>query len=130
MSCHATLRLLAPSLLAAFVIALLTACATPISPTPAPSQIAAAAAPPAAATDLAYRCDRGGGFNVHFADNAAMLTGPRGRHELLRDAGGLTPAQTVYSSAQLRVEFGLGVQSREAVLHERQPQAVAHCVEN
>ncbi len=59
-----------------------------------------------------------------------MLTGPRGRHELLRDAGGLTPAQTVYSSAQLRVEFGLGVQSREAVLHERQPQAVAHCVKN
>jgi hypothetical protein len=33
------------------------------------------------------------------------VDGP-GRQVLLRDAGGLTPGQTVYSNAGLRVEFG------------------------
>ena len=78
---------------------------------------------------VAYRCDQGEVFNVTFGNNAAVLTGPRGRQELLRDAGGLTPQQTVYSNAGIRAEFGLGVDGREAVLRLAKPAAVLRCVQ-
>jgi hypothetical protein len=56
-----------------------------------------------------------------------VLTGPRGRQELLRDAGGLTPQQTVYSNAEWRAEFGLGASGREAVLQTLKPATVLRC---
>ena len=78
---------------------------------------------------VAYRCDQGEVFNVTFGNNAAVLTGPRGRQELLRDAGGLTPQQTVYGNAAMRAEFGLGSDGRQAVLTVK-PVAVLRCVRN
>ena len=59
-----------------------------------------------------------------------MLTGPRGRQELLRDAGGVTPQQTVYRNANVQAEFGLGVDGRQAVLRLAQPATVLRCVQD
>jgi len=47
---------------------------------------------------------------------------------LLRDAGGTTPLQTVYTNARLRAEFGLGVSGREAILRYPLVPLVARCV--
>lgn len=105
--------------------ALLSACVTaPSSPmAPVPE---ASTAPWTAAQ--AYRCEQAEGFRVTFGKDSAVLTGPRGRQELLRDAGGLTPQQTVYSNATVRAEFGLGPEGREAVLRILKPAAVLRCV--
>lgn len=96
---------------------------------------ACAAAPPAPATanpgaGLArYRCDHDIAFTVrHGTDSVTIDAGPRGREVLLRDAGGVTPQQTVYSSTGLKAEFGLGGAGNEAVLRYAQPPLVAHCV--
>lgn len=107
--------------LLALWISLLSACTSvPVSPvTLDPS------APPARMT---YLCGQADGFNVTFGQDSAVLTGPRGRQELLRDAGGLTPQQTVYSNASFRAEFGLGPEGREAVLRTVKPQTVLRCV--
>ena len=51
------------------------------------------------------------------------MPGSRGNDVLLRDAGGMTPQQTVYSNARMRAEFGLGASGREAIL--RYPGAAA-----
>ena len=77
---------------------------------------------------VAYRCEQAEGFHVTFGTDSAVLTGPRGRQVLLRDAGGLTSQQTVYRNAGLRVEFGLGPDGREALLRTVQPAAVLRCV--
>jgi hypothetical protein len=93
-----------------------------------------APAPPADAAGTAdlvrrYRCDQNIEFTVRFADDAATIdAGPRGREVLLRDAGGVTPQQTVFSNPQLRAEFGLGSSGREALLRYPSPPLVAHCV--
>ena len=99
---------------------LLAACASSPAPT----------APSALVTGVSYRCAQAEGFNVAFGTDSAVLTGPRGRQELLRDAGGLTPQQTVYSNAGIRAEFGLGVDGREAVLRLAKPAAVLRCVQD
>lgn len=76
-----------------------------------------------------YRCDPGFAVTVRFADDSAVVdAGPRGNDVLLRDAGGSTPQQTVYSNARLRAEFGLGESGREAMLRYAQPPLAAHCV--
>ena len=74
-----------------------------------------------------YRCEQGLSFTVRFVDDTAMLTGARGDDVLLRDAGG-EGAQTVYSSARMRAEFGLGASGREAVLHYPPSPDALHCV--
>ena len=74
-----------------------------------------------------YRCEQGMQFSVSFVDNAAVLKGARGDDVLLRDAGG-QGAQTVYTNARLRAEFGLGASGREALLQYLQPPLVARCV--
>ena len=51
-----------------------------------------------------------------------------GSDVLLRDAGGITPQQTVYSNARMRAEFGLGASGREAILRYPLAPLVAHCV--
>jgi hypothetical protein len=111
-------RLLAGALLAG---AALGACA-PASPTG-----------PAARTgthplSTRYRCDQATDFTVRFADDSATLDAPAGSEQLLRDAGGLTPQQTVYSNSRLRAEFGLGERGDEALLHYLSPPLEMHCV--
>src|SRR6185369_12441258 len=76
-----------------------------------------------------YRCDEGVEFTVRFADDSANIdAGPFGSDVLLRDAGGTTPQQTVYSNARMRAEFGLGASGREAILRYPLAPLVAHCV--
>ena len=75
-----------------------------------------------------YRCDQGIDFTVRFIDDTAVLdAGARGNDVLLRDAGGATPHQTVYSNPRMRAEFGLGEGGREAILRYAQPPLSAHC---
>jgi len=76
-----------------------------------------------------YRCDGGLEFNVHFGDGVATVDGaPGGSQVLLRDAGGATPQQTVYSNEHMRVEFGLGEAGREAIVREAGAADGVHCI--
>ena len=93
--------------------------------------VAPTAAPPAAPRAEAnrYRCEQDIEFTVRFADDSALVdAGPRGREKLLRDAGGVTPQQSVYSNPNLRAEFGLGAGGRGAILHFLAPQLMAQCL--
>ena len=77
-----------------------------------------------------YRCDQGIAFTVRFAQDTAVVdAGQRGSDVLLRDAGGATPQQTVYSNSRMRAEFGLGASGREAMLRYAAPPLAAHCVQ-
>jgi hypothetical protein len=76
-----------------------------------------------------YSCDQGIEFTVRFADDSAFIDRSNGDSEVvLRDAGGLTPQQSVYSNAHLRAEFGLGPAGREAKLRYLPQPEIAHCV--
>lgn len=75
-----------------------------------------------------YRCEHGIDFTVKFADDSAVLEGPRTSELLFRDAGGLGPSQPVYRNAKMRAEFGLGVNGREAVLSYPALPLEARCV--
>ena len=127
------------------VTAVLYGCAT--SPAPAPTRAPAASpipaapatrstpvSPAASATSGAqvahYKCDGNIEFRVRFLDDSAMLESgpPLGSETLLRDAGGLTPQQTVFSNTRMRAEFGLGAAGREAILRVPAPPLVARCV--
>lgn len=83
--------------------------------------------PSAAASNPVYRCAQGLQFTVSFVNDSAVLKGARGDDVLLRDAGG-QGAQTVYSNARLRAEFGAGEGGREAVLQYLQPPLVLRCM--
>lgn len=102
----------------------------PIAPPPpalVPPPPKPQAAPPAAALPH-YRCDNNLEFGVRFAEDSAIVDmGPRGSETLLRDAGGLTPQQTVYSNARLRIEFGLGEQGRDAIYRVIASPQVVRC---
>ena len=78
-----------------------------------------------------YRCEQGLAFTLRLSDDSAVLDAgaPRGSELLLRDAGGATPQQTVYSNARLRAEFGLGAGGREAMLRYASPPLAALCVQ-
>lgn len=85
----------------------------------------------AAASPAHYRCEHDIEFTVRFVDDSAMLdAGPRGSDVLLRDAGGATPQQTVYSNPRMRAEFGLGVSGREAIVRYPLLPLAAHCVQD
>jgi hypothetical protein len=76
-----------------------------------------------------YRCEHGIEFTVRFVDDTAMLdAGARGYDLLYRDAGGLTPQQSVFSNPRLRAEFGLGSGNNEALLRYPALPLVARCV--
>jgi hypothetical protein len=95
------------------------------APVPAPAAPTAEASTPGVPQ---YRCEQGLAFTVRFSgDSAVVDAGARGREVLLRDAGGVTPQQTVYSNKQLRAEFGLGV-GNEAMLHFAAPPLQVRCV--
>ena len=75
-----------------------------------------------------YRCENAIEFRVRFIDNSAVLDGSRGYDVLYRDAGGVTPSQTVYSNIRMRAEFGLGPSGREAILRYPLLPLVVRCV--
>jgi hypothetical protein len=105
--------------------------APPNAPAPAsesPAGPTTATPGPSGGSAPLYRCDDGTQFNVRFAEDTAVVerTG-RGNEELLRDAGGVTPQQTVYSNTRMRAEFGLGSDGREAKLRLLQDQKVLSC---
>lgn len=106
--------------------AALCGCALPL-PGPSPATATASTSP---VIDLPrYRCDEDIAFTVRFVDDSAVIdAGARGTEVLLRDAGGVTPQQSVYSNAHVRAEFGLGATGREAVLRYLSSQRVAQCV--
>jgi hypothetical protein len=75
-----------------------------------------------------YRCDQGIEFTVRFGPDTAMLdAGSSGYDLLYRDAGGVTPQQSVYSNPRLRAEFGLGSTQSEALLRYLGSPRVARC---
>ena len=119
-------RLLLTSALAA---AILCGCASAPPPPATAAPPAPVAAPPVAAGSLPhYRCDQQIEFTVRYGEDSVTVdAGSRGRELLLRDAGGLTPQQTVYSNPRLRAEFGLGSAGNEAVLHYAAPALTARC---
>jgi hypothetical protein len=90
------------------------------------------ASPTSTVTSLQrYRCDQNFEFSVRFSDDSAVIdAGSRGNDVLLRDAGGVTPQQTVYSNPRLRAEFGLGANGGEAILRYLAPQLVVNCVKD
>jgi hypothetical protein len=97
-----------------------SAAPSPVSAPPhaAPSSPAA----PVPATDLpgAMRlaCEDGVELRAVFQADQVLLSGlPAGAESLLRDAGGVSPRQSVYSSPRVRAEFGLGPEGREAAVH-------------
>ena len=75
-----------------------------------------------------YRCEQGIEFDVKFVDDSALIDSTRGYNVLLRDAGGKSEGQTVYSNAEMRAEFGLGAGRREAVLRYPLLPLVVRCV--
>ena len=77
-----------------------------------------------------YRCENAIEFRVRFIDNSAVLDGSRGYDVLYRDAGGVTPSQTVYSNIRMRAEFGLGPSGREAILRYPLLPLVVRCVQH
>lgn len=112
---------------AALAAAVLGACTAP--PASAPASTVAPASAPAAAGLPRYRCDHGIAFTVQHGDDSVTIdAGARGRHVLLRDAGGVTPQHTVYSNDGLKAEFGLGAAGNEAILRYAEPPLVARCV--
>jgi hypothetical protein len=118
-------------LAAACAAAVLGACSAP--PQAPPASAPASAAPPAGAPAAAglprYRCDHGIVFTVQHGDDSVTIdAGARGRHVLLRDAGGVTPQHTVYGDERLKAEFGLGAAGTEAILRYAEPPLVARCL--
>ncbi|MEO7886725.1 MAG: hypothetical protein ABI893_01205 [Polaromonas sp.] len=75
-----------------------------------------------------YRCEQGMEFNVKFVDDTAILDAASGSSLLFRDAGGQGAQQTVYSNPQMRAEFGLGANGREAMLRYPLLPLTTRCV--
>ena len=124
------------SLAATAFVTCIAGCATPAPPvalTPAVPDAQAApapAAPVASATGLAhFSCEQGLAFDAKFGDGSVeLLFASRGAQVLQRDAGGTTPQQTVYSSTDAKVEFGLGAEGRQAKLNLVSPPVETRCV--
>ncbi len=75
-----------------------------------------------------YRCENAIEFRARFIDNSVVLDGSRGYDVLYRNAGGVTPSQSVYSNIRMRAEFGLGPSGREAILRYPLLPLVVRCV--
>lgn len=89
--------------------------------------------PPAAGPALPsgldrYICGVSTELAVVVTDQDVLVRGlPQGEERLLRDAGGLTPLQRVYSGPRLRAEFGLGPDGSQALLRMLPAAGVLHC---
>ena len=81
-------------------------------------------AEPSLAEGTPYACDNGLTLHARFREDTLALSGlGQGEETLLRDAGGVTPEQTVWSNDRVRAEFGLPPGGEGAVLHLLQPPA-------
>ncbi|MEJ6021503.1 hypothetical protein [Ramlibacter sp. PS4R-6] len=108
-------------------VLLLGGCASspPAVVAPAPAAPPAPPPPVAVAKPPHYRCEGGLEFDVRFGDGSAeLLFAAREPETLLRDAGGTTPQQTVYSNTSAKVEFD----GRDARLNLVAPPLQARCV--
>ena len=76
---------------------------------------------------ILYRCENDVAFTVKFANDSATINSNRGYEVLYRNAGGLTPTQTVYSNPRMRAEFGLGDTGKEAILRYLLQPVVVRC---
>ena len=96
--------------------------APPPAPVPEPA--------PRATSNLPhYRCDNDIEFDARFAQDAVELVfANREPEKLLRDAGGLTAQETVYSSTGLKAHFGLDPAGRGAKLNFASPPLESRCV--
>jgi hypothetical protein len=122
-------KLFATGMLAAAALSGCTAVQQPASDTRPAIDTGPATGSGPAAPAARYRCEHDIEFTVRFVDDSAVVdSGPRGNDVLLRDAGGTTPQQTVYSNPRMRAEFGLGASGREAILRYALLPLVAHCV--
>ena len=126
-------------LLAAGLLLLVAGCAAvdppPAAPAlrtdPPPHQTERDAAPdvkpsaePSGARGVPYACDNALTLHARFREDTLTLSGlGQGEETLLRDAGGVTPEQTVWSNDRVRAEFGLPPGGEGAVLHLLQPPA-------
>lgn len=104
---------------------LLGGCAAPVRVPPAPpAPQPAPLAAPAPAKLPHYRCEGGLEFDARFGEGSVELRfASREPELLLRDAGGTTPQQTVYSSTRAKVEFD----GRDAKLNFVAPPVEARC---
>jgi len=113
-------------------IALLAACAgrPSVSQEAVDVPLAPASSPAQRTSSLPrYRCDHDIDFTVRFGDDTAVIdAGARGTETLLRDAGGVTPNETVYSSTNMKAHFGLGAEGREATFNYTSPPLEARCL--
>ena len=76
---------------------------------------------------ILYRCENDVAFTVKYANDSATINSNRGYGVLNRNAGGLTPTQTVYSNPRMRAEFGLGDTGKEAILRYLLQPVVVRC---
>ena len=76
---------------------------------------------------ILYRCENDIAFTVKFANDSATINSNRGYEVLYRNAGGLTPSQTVYSNPRMQAEFGLGNIGKEAILRYLLQPVVVRC---
>ncbi len=101
---------------------LLAACAAP-APVPSMPTVGTDGPPAAEPGIIRLHCDDGLALRLRVLHDEVLVDGlPGGREVLLRDAGGVTPQQSVYANERVRAEFGLGAQASEAVVHLLQPQ--------
>lgn len=98
---------------------------TPPAPPPEPVAPPPPPAPPPPRSALPhFRCDNDLAFSARFGDGSVDLDlGERGTETLLRDAGGTTPQQAVYSSTSMKAEFD----GDQATLRFVSPPVTAHC---
>ena len=115
--------------------ALCGGCALPAPESPAPPSGAIAASLPTVEPDAprdpepapvtggqAFDCEDRSSFVARFEGDAARIErDSRPPEQLLRDAGGTAPQQSVWSNDRLRAEFGLGGRADEALLHPLSP---------
>ena len=73
-----------------------------------------------------FTCDNGVTAIVR-RDGTVTVQAGRGPEMLLRDAGGATPSQAVYSNAQMRLETGLGPDGRAGRIEGMVPNRSARC---
>lgn len=100
----------------------------PVPAAPEPAITAPSSPGRASANGRAYACQDGSTFRVFEQNDFIVIEGLRGGpHRLARDAGGFTPQHSVWSSAQLRAEFGLGNDPKAAALIHTLPPATVRC---
>ena len=118
--------------LPAIAVLLVAGCADLQAPPAAPG----AAGPPAVSTvrpvpdpnRTLYLCDTGQAVVVQDEGDTVRVSGlARGEESLGRDAGGLTPQQSVFAGPTLRVQFGLGSDGRDMVLQSLVPPQLMSC---